>query len=203
MVADEPTLVLASASPRRLDLLRLAGFEPVVRAVEVDESVAASEPPPVYVARLARTKGEAVARAPGEVVVAADTTVVVDDEPIGKPDDDRHAAEMLRRLAGRAHEVLTGVAVLDDDRGVTELVVRTTVVFAALDDREIRRYVDTGEPAGKAGAYAIQGVGATLVERIDGSWTNVVGLPVVETVALLRAAGLRPAVTPPRAADVR
>lgn len=179
-------LVLASESPRRLELLRLAGYEPVVRAAGVDEAAVAGEVPAAYVARLARSKALAVARAGNEVVLGADTAVVADGEALGKPVDAADARVMLARLCGREHEVLTGVAVRGRDDSLEETVVATTVLLTALTDEAIARYVATGEPLDKAGAYGIQGIGATLVERIDGSWTNVVGLPVVETVRLLR-----------------
>jgi septum formation protein len=191
-VAEDPVLVLASGSPRRLELLRLAGFDPLVRPADIDESLRRGEAPDAYVCRLAGEKALACARDAGEVVLAADTTVVLDGASIGKPADPDEAAAMLRRLAGRAHHVLTGVTVLDG-RGVpAELLVGTEVVMAALDEAAIARYVATGEPLDKAGAYGIQGRAQVLVAEVRGSWTNVVGLPVVETAALLAEAGVRP-----------
>lgn len=184
-----PRLVLASASPRRLELLRLAGLEPEVRPADIDERPHPGEPPASYVARLAREKAERCAHAPDEVVLAADTTVAVDGEPLGKARDADEAEGMLRRLSGRRHTVRSGVAVVADG-AVTDRVVSTDVWMAALTDAEIAAYVATGEPIGKAGGYAIQGRAAVLVARIDGSWTNVVGLPMVETRELLRAAGV-------------
>jgi septum formation protein len=145
-----------------------------------------------YVVRVARDKVRAVPREDGEVVLAADTTVVVDGEPLGKPADAAHAADLLRRLAGSAHHVTTAVAVLDAVGGLTESVVTTEVRMVALDDAAIAAYVATGEPLDKAGAYAIQGRAAALVERIDGSYTNVVGMPLVETLRLLAAVGVVP-----------
>lgn len=190
LTAHGSRLVLASASPRRLDLLRLAGLDPLVRPADVPEHRIGHEPPAAYVNRLAHAKAAAVPTSDGEVVVAADTTVVLDGEPLGKPDDAAHAVTMLRSLSGRTHTVTTGVAVRGIDGVVRDDVVTTTVVFARLDEDAIGNYVATREPFGKAGAYAIQGRAAGFVERIDGSWTNVVGLPLVETLRLLRLAGI-------------
>lgn len=187
-----PSLVLASGSPRRLELLRAAGLDPLARPPDVDEAPRPGEAPVPYVVRVARDKVRAVPREDGEVVLAADTTVVVDGEPLGKPADAAHAADLLRRLAGSAHHVTTAVAVLDAVGGLTESVVTTEVRMVALDDAAIAAYVATGEPLDKAGAYAIQGRAAALVERIDGSYTNVVGMPLVETLRLLAAAGVVP-----------
>ncbi|HVM20286.1 MAG TPA: Maf family protein [Egibacteraceae bacterium] len=188
--SPEADLVLASASPRRLDLLRLAGLDPVVAPADVDETVRDGEAPEVYVVRLARAKAEAASGRPGIVVLGADTTVVLDGHILGKPEDERDAVAMLRRLAGRTHTVSTGVVALGaGDR--REIVVSTAVTFAPLDDAAIRRYVATGEPLDKAGGYGIQGRAAAFVERIDGSYTNVVGLPLAQTLTVLRAAGLR------------
>lgn len=177
-------LVLASASPRRLDLLRAAGVEPVVAPADVDESPSRRESPLVLVERLARAKALAVL-ADDDVVLGADTEVVLDDEALGKPRDAADAAATLRRLSGRAHEVLTGVALAGGGRLVSG-VVRTTVRFRALDDDEIGAYVASGEPLDKAGSYAIQGGAATFVESIDGDLDNVIGLPIRLVEALLR-----------------
>jgi septum formation protein len=185
------TLVLASASPRRRQLLASLGLDPVVRPADVDETPQADEAPVALVRRLATTKASTVARADAEVVLAADTEVALDGRSLGKPRDDDHAAAMLRSLAGRTHPVVTGIAVASAG-GVEVAHVATEVTFSALSDEDIAWYVGTGEPMGKAGAYAIQGAGAVLVERIDGSASNVVGLPLAETVALLRRAGFEP-----------
>lgn len=184
-----PELVLASASPRRRDLLRLAGLDPVIRPADVDETPLAGEAPAATVLRLAHDKARA-AGTNGAVVVAADTAVVVDSEWLGKPRAAAAAAAMLRRLSGRTHHVSTGVAVVAADGHLQDCVVTTQVVMAALSEAAIAAYVATGEPLDKAGGYAIQGRAAAFVERIDGSWTNVVGLPLVETLRLLRAAGV-------------
>ena len=182
-------LVLASASPRRLELLRLAGLNPEVRPADVDESPLAYEDPVAHVLRLARDKACAVG-ADGAVVLGADTTVTVDGTVLGKPADHDEAVAMLQRLRGRSHTVCTGVAVAAPDGLVADTVVSTEVVFAPISDEAIAAYVAGGEPMDKAGAYGIQGAAAAFVTRIDGSWTNVVGLPLVETLELLRVAGV-------------
>jgi septum formation protein len=188
--AERARLVLASGSPRRLELLRLAGLDPVVRPAAVDETPRNGEDPQDYVTRVAGEKALTVDRALEEVVLAADTAVVVDGAMLGKPSDAEDAARMLRLLSGRAHHVITAVTVIDR-RGIPgEALVGTEVRFAELDDATIARYVATGEPLDKAGAYGIQGHAQVLVAEVRGSWTNVVGLPVVETMALLRAAGV-------------
>ena len=186
----EPRLVLASGSPRRLELLRLLDLDPEVRIPHVDEQPRPGEEAVAYAARVAYEKIAAVP-APGAVVLAADTTVILDGEPLGKPEDADGAAAMLRRLRSRDHTVVTAVAVRNAGGDVTQATVTTKVSFSPLSDDLISWYVATDEPLDKAGAYAIQGRAAAFVERIDGSWTNVVGLPLAETVELLRAAGLR------------
>lgn len=198
-VAAESAVVLASASPRRLELLRLAGLDPVVVAPDIDECPYPAEPPVDYVARLARAKALSVPARDDVVVVAADTTVVLDGESLGKPRDPADARAMLRRLSGRAHTVSTGVAVVRPGGGIAEIVVTTEVVMAALGDATIARYVETGEPMDKAGAYGIQGRAQVFVASIRGSWTNVVGLPVVEALDLLRAAEAHPLLERPAA----
>ncbi|QBI19074.1 septum formation inhibitor Maf [Egibacter rhizosphaerae] len=188
----ETPFVLASASPRRRELLALADLPVEVRAPEVDETPEPNETPHAYVARLARTKASACVRGPGEVVLAADTAVVLDGAPLGKPRDPEHAAALLGALSGRRHTVLTGVAVAGGRLPeVHAEVVATEVEFAHLTAEMIAWYVATGEPFDKAGGYGIQGRAALFVRRIEGSWTNVVGLPLVESLELLRAAGVR------------
>jgi septum formation protein len=176
-------LVLASASPRRHDLFRSVGLDFEVRPADIDESVAPGEDPIAYVRRLSREKAAAVAR-DGELVVAADTTVEVDGLILGKPIDAADARRMLSLLSARTHRVHTGVTV---HRGtaVDTIVVSPAVTFVALDGATIDWYVGTGEPMDKAGGYAMQGAGGGLVERIDGSVSNVIGLPLAETLALL------------------
>ena len=186
-------VVLASQSPRRRDLLTLVGVAHEVRPADVDERVRPGEAPDAYVRRLAGEKARAVADAlgdPGAAVVAADTTVVVDGEILGKPADAAEARAMVRRLAGRAHEVFTGMAVVRGPR-LADAVERVGVTFRPLGDDEIAAYVATGEPMDKAGAYGIQGYGATIVERVDGDYFAVMGLSLRRTVALLDEVGVR------------
>lgn len=183
-------LVLASASPRRAELLRAAGFPFVVQPVEIDESPAPDEDPAALVVRLASTKATAVqGRDAGEVILGADTVVVVDREMLGKPRDDAEAASMLGQLSGRSHEVVTGIAVLHAGALVTA-VERTRVRFVALLPDEIVWYVGSGEPRDKAGAYGIQGRASRFIESIEGSYTNVVGLPIATLRRVLRSMDL-------------
>ncbi len=183
-------LVLASASPRRSELLRAAGLHAVVRPADVDEAALPGERPREYVERMARAKLEAALAQPGdELVLAADTIVTEGEAILGKPSDDDHALSMLGRLAGRAHRVLTAVALGRAGAVLEELTVSTEVRFRHAGRDELARYVATGEGRDKAGAYAIQGIGAGLVQAIDGSYTNVVGLPVAETLGLLARHG--------------
>jgi septum formation protein len=183
-------LILASASPRRRELLAAAGIHCDIDPVDVDESVRPGESPEAYVTRLALMKAEAGrVRHPDCAVLGADTTVVLDGEILAKPVDDADAIAMLTRLAGRAHDVLTAVS-LALPTGTFSRTERTTVWFTALSRAEIRAYVASGEPRDKAGAYAIQGLASRFVPRIDGSYTNVVGLPVGTVWELLREAGL-------------
>lgn len=185
----QTSLVLASASPRRRDLLGQLGLRFTVAAADLDESPRVGEAPEAYVLRLAREKAQAVAgRFPGAWVLAADTTVVLGMELLGKPRDEAEARDMLSRLSGRTHEVHTGVALAG--RADEALVVRTRVTFRSLSAGEIAWYAGTGEPLDKAGAYAIQGKGGFLVAAIEGSPTNVIGLPLGETLALLTRAGV-------------
>ncbi len=179
-------LILASASPRRADLLAAAGFTFDIVPVEIDERVEANEPADRYVSRLALAKAREVARRnPGTPVLGADTAVVADDRILGKPADAEEAAAMLRMLSGRVHEVLTGVALCVDDREACE-VACTRVRFLQLSAAEIDWYVASREPYDKAGGYAVQGLASRFVESIDGSYSNVVGLPVVAVYRLLK-----------------
>jgi septum formation protein len=182
-------LVLASQSPRRREMLEALGFALEVRPADVDEEVVPGEPAREYVQRLAREKARAVPSA-GAPVVAADTAVVLDGEVLGKPRDDADARRMLRSLSGRAHEVLTAVCVRS---GAVELedAVASAVVLEPLADDFVDWYVASGEPRDKAGAYAVQGLAGAVVRRVEGSVTNVIGLPLAETLALLRRAGVR------------
>ena len=192
-------VILASVSPRRRELLQLLGLAFEVAPADLDETWRNGEPPAAHAERLARGKAAARAR-PGAVAIGADTIVVVDDAILGKPSDGAQAAAMLRRLAGREHEVYTGVAVAYDGRTASGSS-RTVVRFRTLDDDTIREYVATGEPMDKAGAFGIQGYGAVLVERIDGDYFTVMGLGLGLLVELLGRVGLAyrfGAVTPAR-----
>ena len=182
-------LVLASASPRRSELLAAAGLRFEIAAADIDEQPLPGEPPEALVRRLAAAKAEAVAnRFPHAWVVGADTVVVLDDEALGKPRDAAEACAMLQRLQGREHAVWGGLALHHGERGIVVNTVRVTKVrFAALRPHEIEAYVATGEPMDKAGAYAIQGRGGQFVEAIEGSYSNVVGLDVAELLKLLRS----------------
>lgn len=183
-------LILASASPRRADLLRGAGIRFDVDPAGIPEERGAGETPMAYVKRLSEEKAAAVAaRHPEAVVLAADTSVSLDGACLEKPGSAREAEEMLRRLSGRTHEVLTGFTVRTAGTVVTDVVV-TRVTFRELDPEEIIAYVKGGEPMDKAGGYGIQAGAAHMVERIDGSYTNVVGLPLAETVRILRDVGV-------------
>jgi septum formation protein len=182
-------VILASASPRRRELLALIGIRHEVQAADIDESLLPGEAPAAYVERLARAKAWAIAnREPGAVVIAADTTVVVDGELFGKPRDAADARRMLLRLSGRTHVVLTAVAVARGAR--TESAVESVrVTFRPLGDEEIASYIASGEPMDKAGAYGIQGYGATIVERVEGDYFSVMGLGLRRLVELLARVG--------------
>jgi septum formation protein len=190
-------LVLASASPRRADLLRAADLPFVVDPVEIDEAPQEGERPEAYVERLAFAKTRAgICRNPGSVVLGADTTLVLDGRILGKPEGQADARNMLQMLSGRTHQVLTGVAVSDGRRELGE-VVTTQVRFLPLSETAIDWYVATGEPDGKAGAYGIQGRASRFIDWIEGSYTNVVGLPVATLCQLLDRLARAAAQTPP------
>jgi septum formation protein len=185
-------LVLASASPRRAELLAAAGIEFTVLAFDIDETPLTDEGPEAHVRRLAEEKARAAAaQRPDAIILGADTVVVVDGRILGKPTDAEDAGAMLGALSGRAHEVITGVALIApaDTAGPAAAAIaiaRTQVWFFPLTDAEISWYVASGEPMDKAGAYAIQGLASRFVERIDGSYSNVVGLPVALVYRMLR-----------------
>ena len=181
-------LILASASPRRSELLRNAGIAFTVEPAHVPEQPAPGETPLDYAQRMARTKARTVfARHPESAVLGADTVVVVDQHLLEKPADKRDAARMLALLSGRTHQVITGICLVADGFEQTEAEV-TQVTFSILSDAEIADYVATGEPMDKAGAYAIQGIASRWVEHIEGCYFNVVGLPVPRVYRILRAA---------------
>jgi len=190
-------LVLASASPRRRDLLQRAGLRFEVMPAYIPEEVREGEPPRALVERLAAEKAAAVRsrlpERPRRLVLGSDTVVVLGDEILGKPRDAEEAVAMLRRLSGRTHRVWTGIAVFATD-SVTPSVrsIESQVTLRAAGEAELRAYVATGEPLDKAGAYALQGEGRRFVSRIEGSESNVIGLPLEETLVLLAAAGLAP-----------
>jgi len=178
-------IVLASKSPRRSEILRQAGIPFVARPANVDETARHGESPEDYVKRVARDKAMAAVAAPEEIVLGADTVVVIDREILGKPADTADAVRMLGLLAGREHEVLTGICLR---RGIVIVIdcVRTRVWFVPLSREEIAACVASGEPMDKAGAYAIQGLASKFIERIEGSYTNVVGLPIEVVQQVLR-----------------
>jgi septum formation protein len=197
IISRECPLLLGSQSPRRRDIVGGLGIPFVVHAAEIDESVHPAEPVDDYLVRVVDAKLSAVApaavvrRAAGALV--ADTVVVIDDQIVGKPRDSEDALRLLELLAGRVHRVLTRFAVLDCDRPgevASARTVESLVTMRAASRDELTRYAATGEGLDKAGAYAVQGCGAFLVERIEGSHTNVIGLPACEVVLELRRVGL-------------
>ena len=186
-----PRVILASQSPRRRELLSLVGIPHIVRPADVDETYGAGEEPKAHAERLAREKAAVVAALePDALVIGSDTIVVVDGDVLGKPRDELHAREMLTRLSGRSHVVMTAVAV--QWRGVERSAVEEVgVTFHVLTADDIRAYVATGEPMDKAGAYGIQGFGATIVARVDGDYFAVMGLPLQRLVRLMADVGVR------------
>jgi septum formation protein len=188
-VKNEPMLILASQSPRRRELLERAGIRAQVRVADIDESVHPGELPQQYVRRLAARKALAVARREEECVLAADTTVVLDSEILGKPESEADAVRMLTALAGRDHEVITGICLRYGQEIIIDAAV-TRVTFAPMSPAQIEAYVATGEPMDKAGAYGIQGIASRYVTRIDGCYFNVVGLPVSLVSRYLERLGL-------------
>jgi septum formation protein len=192
MTRTEPHLILASQSPRRRYLLEQAGLTFSVIPSAVDEDALELTEPSAYVKTLAQAKAEAVARKyPTSWVIGADTVVTIDSAILGKPADPEEARRMLEQLSGQSHDVYTGYAIVSRKRRRTvSKSVRTDVQFKELNGKEIAWYIQTGEPFDKAGAYAIQGMGTFLVRRINGSYTNVVGLPVCEVIEDLLSLGI-------------
>lgn len=197
---NSPAVYLASASPRRRELLERMGIDFAVVAQGVDEQVHVDEAPEVFVIRLALEKARAgLANRPASAtapVLGADTAVVIDDEILGKPADQADALAMLERLSGQTHRVLTGVALVDDAGEATRLSV-SSVTFRDIALAEREAYWRTGEPDGKAGAYAIQGLGGVFAEQLEGSYSGVMGLPMFETDDLLRSFGVASALSAP------
>jgi septum formation protein len=193
-MAGSSALVLASASPRRAELLDSAGIAFTVVPGDIDETPLPGEEPVAHVLRLAEEKArEAASRASGRFFIGADTIVLCDNEIMGKPVDDADAAAMLSKLSNRMHHVITGFAVIDRESGAAiRRTVSTEVYFREVAAAEIAAYVATGCPLDKAGAYAIQGGAAAMVEKINGSYTNVVGLPLCEVVTALQELGALP-----------
>ena len=187
--AGAPVLCLASASPRRQALLASIGVPVSVLPSDIDETPLEGESPHSYVERLAVAKAQAAMGKTALPVLGSDTAVVIDDTILGKPNDQQHAADMLHRLSGRTHQVLTTVAV-SGPRGILSCCVTTNVTMRELSAEEIACYWLTGEPADKAGGYAIQGLAAIFIEHIQGSHSAVVGLPLFETTHLLRQQGV-------------
>jgi nucleoside triphosphate pyrophosphatase len=188
---NNSTLILASSSPRRQELLRQAGIAFQVHAAHINEDQIAGEAPIEYALRLAREKAQAVAaHYPRSYVLGADTIVVVAGEVLGKPNDHADAARMLRLLSGRGHEVTTAISLVAPGKRTETRACTTKVYFRELTEDEIQQYVASGEPMDKAGAYAIQGGASRWTDRIEGEWSNVVGLPLSLVTDLLRTNGL-------------
>lgn len=183
-------IILASQSPRRRELLELMGLDFAVRAVDIDETMDPGADPVREVARVSRAKAMAAEASPEDVVIAADTIVVLDRTVLGKPGTPERAAEMLRLLAGRDHQVMTGYTVRRGDTVLTDTEV-SHIFFRPLTETEIDAYVSTGEPLDKAGAYGIQGKAALFVSRLEGDYYNVMGLPVCALTQRLRALGVK------------
>ena len=183
-------IILASSSPRRKELLEQVGLKFEIFSPDIDESVCIGESADHYVQRLAQQKAQAIlAQFPDAIVIAADTSLVLDHKIIGKPESKQHAFEIWTALSDRQHDVLSGVCVRSsecDPNTIQSMVVRTQVYFQKLSQLDMEQYWATGEPIGKAGAYAIQGYAAQFIPRIEGSYSNVVGLPLYETLQLLK-----------------
>jgi septum formation protein len=185
-------LLLASASPRRRELLERVGVALEVRPADVDEEPLTGELPAIYVARVARAKAMAVQRPPGQWVLAADTTVTIDDAILAKAASPEEATAMLQQLSGRVHQVITAFTILgnvDDKPFHRDVLISSDVAMIEMSAQTLADYVASGEWRGKAGAYAVQGIGAALVREVRGSVTNVIGLPLVEVLEALRAVG--------------
>ncbi len=187
MSSDTPRLILASQSPRRFDLLTQMGLKFDVAPADIDETPIQDESAETYVGRLAQTKAQAGWQ-PGQLNLGADTIVVKDGALLGKPQNRAHCIQMLQQLSGCAHQVFTGVALFNGDVTYSK-VVTSTVYLRPISVDETAWYWETGEPQDKAGAYALQGLGGIFVKRVEGSYSNVIGLPMLETEDLLKQAG--------------
>lgn len=188
----KPDLILASASPRRWELLNQIGIEYSVVVADLDETAHSGESPGDYVRRMACEKAsEILRRTESEIpVLGADTAVIIDDQILGKPVDRQHAIEMLSGLSGRTHEVWSAVAVAMPNGGVLQELNVTRVTFAVMEPAWIEAYCDSGDPMDKAGAYGVQGLAAQKILHLEGSYSGVMGLPLYETSELLRSAGV-------------
>lgn len=185
-----PRIVLASQSPRRAELLRMLGLQFDVLPADIDETYTRDESGPVHARRLAREKAEFIAHQhSGAIVIGSDTVVLLDDDVLGKPRSEDEAIEMLLRLQGRAHQVATGIAVSVPGQPIAHDIEVVDVMFRPFDRERAAQYVATGEPMDKAGAYGIQGYGASLVEWVHGDYFAVMGLPVQRTIAMLEQLG--------------
>jgi septum formation protein len=193
-IIELPKIILASGSPRRAEILRTVGWPFEIMVPDIDETRRTNEDAVTYVQRLARSKAEAVAqRAPSSPIVAADTTVVIDEQILEKPSDQNDAGRMLRKLSGQWHQVITGVALIDGSTSQIQVrCEKTEVKFAAMSQDEIDWYALSGEPMDKAGAYAIQGLGARFIERIRGDYFNVMGLPLRLLYEMVREFSAKP-----------
>jgi septum formation protein len=187
---ESPRIVLASQSPRRAELLRMLGFKFGIVPAEIDETYTRGESGPLHAERLAREKAEAVAEAhPDAIVIGSDTVVVVDDDVLGKPTSQEMAVEMLMRLQGRKHQVATGIAVAVPGHRLSHGIEVVDVKFRSFDTKRAAEYVATGEPMDKAGAYGIQGFGASLVEWVRGDYFAVMGLPIQRMLQIIEQLG--------------
>lgn len=185
-------IILASKSPRRKQLLEMIGLEFEVAASDINEDLKENLPPDEFVKKLSLLKAEDIAkRFPNSIIISADTVIVLENKTIGKPKDEKHAKEILKNCSGNTHKVLTGFTILDSSNSnVVSKSVETKVTFRKMSDVEIESYIASGEPLDKAGGYAVQGIGSVFVEKIEGDFFNVVGLPVYNVAEELKKFGI-------------